>query len=204
MDPRDVLAKVRIDDKTPDVLVLPSTLTKDARIERVLDPRVQAVAEEYYTSPDRLVGKNMPGHVYLAEKPIHRMMVYLQAAGYTVREIAEQTGYSAASVNLVLQQPAAREASRQIIAENGGEAVTRFLNKQVGPSLLVLQEIRDDITAARRDRAAAANSLLDRALGKPLTKVESDNTNRNVPADMARIDAELETLRKKNEGTAND
>jgi hypothetical protein len=36
---------------------------------------------------------------------------------------------------------------------------------------------------------------LDRALGKPQQNIKSDSTTRSVPADIVRLDAELERVR---------
>jgi hypothetical protein len=159
-------------------------------------PDVRAAAESYFDSPDRLHGDSMPETTLLTEKPVHRMMVYLSASGASADDIATQTGYTAASVRQVLKQPWARQRLVQILNETGRDRVAHFLKNQVAPSLETLQEIRDDTTKAAAARITAANSILDRALGKATIKIESDTTTRNVPGEVARIDSELAAVRK--------
>lgn len=168
----------------------------DQAERRSTDPRVNAAQEEYFESPDRLHGDSISEHSIIAEKPIHRMMVYLSASGASVEDIAAQTGYSTPAIYQVLRQPWARQRLVQILNETGRDRVKHFLTNEVVPSLDVLREVRDNKQARESARIAAANSILDRALGKPTVHVESDNTNRTVPADVARLDAEIASVRK--------
>lgn len=161
-----------------------------------MSPAANAAAIDYFDSPDRLHGDRMPSTNIVHEKAVHRMMVYLSASGALTADIAAQTGYTACYVSNVLRQPWARERLVQILNETGRDMVKHFLTNEVRPSLEVLREIRDDSSAAKNARIIAANSILDRALGKPIAKVETDNTNRSVPADTARLDAEIASIRK--------
>lgn len=159
------------------------------------DPRVQAAAAAYFESPDRLHGQTLPAQVILKEQPIHRAMIYAKAAGASDTDIAFQFGYSVSQVRLVLRQPWAQDRLVQILKETGQDAVRHFLTTETLPSLQVLKAIRDDGSNSAQARIAATNSILDRVLPKT-THVTSDNTNRNIPADMARIDKELNDLRR--------
>ena len=160
---------------------------------------VVEIASEYFESADRLHGDRVPETTIMSEKPIHRMMIYLHARGASVADIANHTGYHKQTVSQILRQPWARQRLLQILNECGIDHVKHFLTHEVAPSLEVLREVRD--TAAKpSDRTAAANAILDRALGKPTVHIESDNTTRNVPADMQRIDAEIAAVRKQLEG----
>ncbi len=163
-------------------------------------PEASAIAEEYFNDPQRLYGDKVSTQVTLAEKPIHRAMIYAHARGATAREIAQNTGFSYVAVCQILRQPWARLRLVQILNETGMDAVKHFLSTEVSPSLEVLREVRDNPLAKASEKISAANSILDRALGKPTVHVESDNTNRSIPTDMARIDAELASLRKQVEG----
>lgn len=163
-------------------------------------PDVAAAAKEYFESEDRLHGDKVPELTILKEQPHHRMMVYLHASGAKATDIAEQTGYTSTYVAQVLRQPWARSRLVQILKECGKDRVKHFLTHEVAPSLEVLREIRDNRSAKEASRLTAANSILDRALGKPTVHVESDNTNRNVPDDMARIDQELKSLKQQING----
>ena len=161
---------------------------------------VRVAAQQYFESGDKLYGDRMPETTILREQPHHRMMIYLHASGASQEDIAEQTGYTKAYVGQVLRQPWARTRLLQILNDCGKDRVKHFLTHEVAPSLEVLREIRDDKQARETARLTAANSILDRALGKPTVHVETDNTNRNVPQDMARLDQELKMLRQQING----
>lgn len=164
---------------------------------RCTDPAIAAAADAYFEDPDRFHGDSMPNLVIQKERPIHRIMIYMHAQGASVADIAAQTGYQRSQIYQVLRQPWARQRLGQILKETGQDAVKHFLTHEVAPSLEVLREIRDgDIPGRTSDRASAANSILDRALGKPTVHVESDNTNRNVPADLQRLEADIAATRK--------
>ncbi len=163
-------------------------------------PEVDSIAQEYFEDPQRLYGDKVANNVSIAEKPIHRAMIFAHARGATARDIAQNTGFHYSTVCQILRQPWARLRLVQILNETGMDAVKHFLSTEVSPSLEVLREVRDNPLAKASEKISAANSILDRALGKPTVHVESDNTNRSIPTDMARIDAELASLRKQVEG----
>lgn len=164
---------------------------------RASDPGVVAAAESYFTDPDRLHGDRVPDTSVCAERPIHRMMIWMHAQGAAVKDIATHTGYHDATVRNVLKQPWARQRLLQILKETGMDAVKHFLTHEVAPSLEVLREIRDgEIPGKTSDRAGAANSILDRALGKATVHIESSGTIKNVPADLQRLEADIAATRQ--------
>ena len=154
------------------------------------------VAAEYAKNPNALHG-DVPHCLQIEhEKPHHRLMIYCNAKGMTAREIGEQMGYDPLYVAAVLRQPWARQKIVELLHEVGQSMVDHFLKNEISPSLEVLREVRDNKVAKDAARIAAANSILDRALGKPTVRVETDNTNRQVPADVVRLDAEIASVRK--------
>lgn len=160
------------------------------------EPAVIEIAKSYFSDPEQLHNSSVGAATIVREKAIHRSMIYLHAAGASLRDIADQTGFSYAAVRTILSQPWARERLVQILKETGRDRVKHFLTHEVAPSLEILKEIRDDRNAKEAARIAAANSILDRALGKATVIIESTNTTRNVPVEAARIDAELASVRK--------
>ena len=158
-------------------------------------PEVAAAAQSYFESADALYNDRVPEATLLSERPIHRIMIWMQAQGASAADIAKQTKYSVASVRLVLRQPWARARLNQILKETGQDAVKFFLTHEVAPSLEVLRDIRDG-NAKPADKIAATKEILDRCLGKSVAKIETDNTNRQVPAELTRIDEELAAVRK--------
>ena len=55
----------------------------------------------------------------------------------------------------------------------------------------------DNDTAKPSERIAAANAVLDRALGRPLQRVETDNVNRNIQDSVTALDLQLQGRRPK-------
>lgn len=157
---------------------------------------VQAIAADYFGSSEALYGDKVPSITIMSEKPIHRMMVYLHGQGASIADIAQHTGFTKSFVGQVLKQPWARQRLVQILNETGRDAVKHFLTHEIAPSLEVLREIRDDGSQKGATRAMAADKILDRALGKPTVSIESNNTNKQVPADIQRIEADLKSVRE--------
>ena len=154
-------------------------------------PGVVAAAAAYFNDPERLHGDSVAEVTLQTEKPIHRMMLYMHAQGASVADISKQTGYTKTTIYTVLRQPWARTRLTQLLADAGKDAVKHFLTHEVAPSLEVLREIRDCVEEKGPTRVMAADKILDRALGKPIARVETDNTTRNVPADLQRLEAEI-------------
>lgn len=188
-----------LNDGAEEVFLPPNAVASGGNRTTILHaarPEVAAAAREYFEDPDRLHGDRVPSVTVLTEKPVHRMMIMLHAMGKTQKEIAEATGYSAAGVGQILRQPWARQRLLAYLKEAGQDAIQHFLKNETSNSLEVLREIRDDAKERGATRVAAANAILDRALGKPIAKVETDNTNRTVPADISSIEAEISRIRE--------
>lgn len=199
-DANHPLAKVAEMATTERVYLPPKVNVDETRPEKAetnaFRPGVVAVAEEYFGSTARLHGDRVSEVTIQNEKTVHRLMIYLHAQGASVKDIAHQTGYTPTTVSTVLRQPWARIRLTQILAECGIDQVKHFLTHEVAPSLEVLRELRDDTNQKGPTRAIAANSILDRALGKPVAHIESDSTTRHIPADLVRIEADIAATRK--------
>jgi hypothetical protein len=82
------------------------------------------------------------------------------------------------------------------IKRNSQDEIKEFLKAEVMPSLEVIKSVRDNITARPSDRVAAANTLLERFLGKavqpispdakPLSEQSDDELKSNVAAILQR------------------
>ncbi len=127
-------------------------------------------------------------------KPVHQMMAYMGAAGRTVKEIAEASGYSYSQVREVLAQPAIRDEMKRIVEESGSNFIDTVLSQEVIPSIQTLVAVRDDTKEKGSTRVSAANSLLDRFLGKPTTKIESTNYDGGKIEDS--VEAKLAELQR--------
>lgn len=123
---------------------------------------------------DALVGDVDPRRYQRQEKPVHRTMVNMAAAGYTNKEIAQFTGYSTATVHEAITQPHARERIINDIKKTVQDEMKDFLEAEVLPSLKMLKAVRDGEGVRNQDRLAASNALLDRFLGKPVQPINND------------------------------
>jgi len=153
------------------------------------DEQVNA-ARQYAERPDALHGDTFSGSGNKQCGPIHILMCYLTAAGKTVSEIAAQTGYSIQTVGAISRQPWFRERFLQIAKEDHQEAVTAFVKGQSLASLETLVEVRDNKDNKGSERVAAANAILDRALGKPAVYVKTEGTMSVASATSTKADLE--------------
>lgn len=108
-----------------------------------------------------------------------RRMADLSLQGFTIGEIATLLEVTRQTVSNTLRQPWARDymisTSRQDIVKE----VQDLLKKEVLPSLQTLIEVRDDPANNPATRAGAANSLIERLLGKaaqPIITTATDPT----------------------------
>lgn len=135
-----------------------------------------------------------PNFAIQHEKPEHRMAVYLKAQGKSNREIAKLLGYTEAWVSQIIRQPWARVALLREMQAAGRDAIQTTLEGAALDSVLTVISIRDDLSAKQNVRLAAADSLLDRFLGKPTQRVEQTNTNRTAADSIDGVNRELEEL----------
>jgi hypothetical protein len=162
----------------------------------------EEAAKNYSASEDKLHGDRGPNQTLNREQPVHVLMCYMLASGKTPKEVAEATGYAEASVKLIAKQPWFRKRFLRITSEAGKNQVESFLAGETLSSLETLVLIRDSDKAPGATRIAAANSILDRALGKPTQKVETENHNythkaasgSEIDRQIAAAESELKSL----------
>lgn len=142
-----------------------------------------------------LDGETERGNVRLQKESVrHRVLVYLFAQGGTVRNVFEQLGgewdetrkcpisgtgeYSYQQLVNIRRQPWFQNELLSVIAENGSPLIEARLKLEQMASLETLIEIRDNKEEKGATRAACANSILDRFLGKPaqLVRAETPST----------------------------
>lgn len=128
------------------------------------------------------------------ETPIHRRMVDLHLQGFNITEIAKLLGHTNSTVSNTLRQPWARQYMINTSRQDVMGEVQKLLKDEVLPSLNVLIEIRDNDTLHPAVRAGAANSLIERLLGKAAQPIISTKTN-----DLDKLsDAELHAIARGN------
>lgn len=149
-------------------------------------------AVEYSKRDDTMHGDQPPNQPVNKERPVHVLMCYMAAAGKTTAEIADKTGYTKEYVRQIQRQPWFRKRFLQLAAEAGKDEVKAFLGVETLASLEVLVEVRDNNNEKGATRVAAANAILDRALGKPTQKVESESHNySHTASEASELDRQL-------------
>lgn len=155
------------------------------------------------TDPDRLfhsssVSEN-PNLAILDEKPEHRFILHLKAEGFSNKEVAEKMGYTQAWVSQITRQPWFRLQLVQVMREAGVDQIQQVLKANALDSVFTLVEIRDDPQAPKAVRKSAADSLLDRYLGKATQKFADESSQTPSTEELHNLDkqiAEVETQLK--------
>jgi hypothetical protein len=111
------------------------------------------------------------------ERPVHRSMATLAVLGYTNKEIAERTGYSAVAVGLILRQPFAQDWMARELDRRGGNRIEQMLSREAAACVETLVELRDDPDVPAAVRRGSSTDILDRVFGKPVTRVETISAN---------------------------
>lgn len=152
-----------------------------------------------YLGGKSLAGDTAPNLAVLKERPEHRIMLYLKAQGLSNQEIAGKTGYGYQWVCQVVRQPWFRKAFVELVEDAGKDATEEFLRGEVLNSLTTLVEIRDNPEAKEASRVAAANAVLDRALGKPTQHIQTERigNSENAKEGMEQVDRELAAIHEK-------
>lgn len=154
-----------------------------------------------------LHGAKAPNFVIGHETPEHRFLLYLFAQGNSSKEVFVALGgqidpvtkqpvpgtgrYSYHWVCQIRRQAWFREQLTQFLHETGKDLVQAKLQTEVIPSLDVVLAIRDDTDAPSNVRLTAANSLIDRFLGKPTQVVQQI-----APSSVAKFESDADLLEK--------
>ena len=152
------------------------------------------IEREAIESPDALFNRKLPNLAIAHEKSEHRAIILLKARGLTNAEIAKHTGYTEPWVSQITRQPWFQTRLISILNECGKEPLKEWLGAQLEPSLIRLVQLRDQCESLPVALAATTN-LLDRFLGKPVSRVEMDVRNTKTAEEkFTTIDDELKHL----------
>lgn len=176
---------------TPDELKYVRKVSAMGGSEEAMENAVAYAQDRHHLHGDSVNSSHV--ELEIKQQPIHHLMAYMLASGKTHKEIAECTGYTAHRVYMVAKLPWFRKLFLDIVREHGADAVESFVKGETIKSLETLVEIRDSGSAASV-RLAAANSILDRALGKPTVMVKSDTalTLSNAATSKEEIERQLQ------------
>lgn len=98
------------------------------------------------------------------------------AGSITTHEVAEAFGVIDETVRNLLRQDWFQEHVTKLMAEHGGRDIMALFAAETFNSLVTLVELRDGTETPKTVRRACAVDILDRALGKPLQRVEQSGT----------------------------
>lgn len=166
-----------------------------------------AITHAAATDPDRLFSTTDratdPNLAILDEKPEHRLIVYLKGKGLSNKEVSNKTGYTQAWVSQITRQPWFRLRLVQELREAGVDQIQQVLKANALDSIFTLVDIRDDPQAPKAVRKSAADSLLDRYLGKATQKFADESAStpsteelHNLDKQIAEIDTQLKNENK--------
>lgn len=141
----------------------------------------------YTDRMDALFNDRPAYQAVLRESPRHRLILWMTAQGHSPQQIADALGITRQTVYIVRKQPWFREMFVRLTADIGRDSVTTLLKTEVLPSLQTLIEIRDDPSVRPADRRGAADSLLDRFLGKPVAKTSEGTAPSDLPTEVSQL-----------------
>ena len=149
-----------------------------------------SVEEALEERPDVFFNRKDPNLRLLHEKPEHRIAIMLKAQGKSNNEIADLTGYSVAWVSQIMRQPWAQERILQILKEAGSDVIGSLLASTAEDSIFQIVKLRDT-SEDDAVKLRASQDLLDRYLGKPTQRVESNAQVTHFNGDVEKLEKDL-------------
>ena len=137
-------------------------------------------------------GANNMCAMRMKESENGRAATLLRMAGYSVGEIAEQLRLTPPTVAALLRQPWARQRLVEHLHKSK-QNLLDMLETEAAQSVLTLVALRDDMEAPKAVRRQAADSLLDRYLGKAPQTVNLNKAD--VPSNVEDAERQLVALR---------
>jgi len=113
------------------------------------------------------------------------------------REVAARTDYDENWVGQICNQPWFRLRLVKELKDAGRDAVSEVIKSAALDSVFTLIGLRDNDQTPASVRAASANALLDRFLGKPTQKLEhEDKTKLPSNEEIRNVESELQQSKK--------
>ena len=151
-------------------------------------------AEVVVDSPRPLFNGRQPAYTLQSERPEHRLIIMLKAAGRTNVEIAEATGTTAVHVATIVKQKWAVEQILREIEGAGREPVIELMQGAAVDATMRLIEIAQGAKNEETKRKANLN-LIEFTFGKPNQPLSVTQKREAGQMTEAEIDAELAELR---------
>jgi hypothetical protein len=147
--------------------------------------------------PRPLFNGRQPSYVLKAERPEHRIIIMLKAAGRTNIEIAEATGTTPVHVAHIVKQPWAVEQILKEIENTGRQPVIEMLQDATVAAAQFQIDLLNDKEANKETRRKASDSILDRVLGKANQPFSVDDKRKPEDMTLEEIDKRLSELHAK-------
>lgn len=141
-----------------------------------------------------LFNEKTPNLAILHEKPEHRLLLWMKAQGSSNKEIAENSGYTMSWLSQLFRQPWAQTRLLEMMNAAGADRVTTLIKSAAEDSVMTLIELRDDPKVSDATRRSAADSLLDRYLGKPAQSVTVTQTTNPATESLDELNSRIDAL----------
>lgn len=125
------------------------------------------------------------------ESTEHRFLIYLFAQGHSTKEVFLQLGgqwdnelgrpipgtgqFSYAWLTQIRKQAWFRERLTNFLHDAGKDVIAAKIETEVVPSIEVVISLRDDVSVPPNVRLNAANTLIERHLGKPIQQIKTES-----------------------------
>ena len=161
-----------------------------------------ALSPEAQINPLICHGGRLPEWNLTEEKPWHKYAAYMFSTGLSsVKQVAQYCEVNERTVMNLLRQRWFQERVTCLIADNGGRDIMKLLRAEQFNTMIVMIEMRDDKKCPSAVRAGICRDILDRTLGKPIQRIETeDKTHSDDPvAEARRLKEELARSRERSE-----
>lgn len=161
-------------------------------------PAASSLSPEALNGNGRFHGSKAAAFILEEEKPWHKAAALMFAAGaVTTTEVASAFGVCVGTVRNLLRQPWFQEQVTALMVEHGGRDIMSLFRAESFNSLVTLIELRDSDKTPTPVKRACAVDILDRALGKPIQRVETSEipTSSDPVGEVKRLTEANERLR---------
>jgi hypothetical protein len=150
---------------------------------------------------DKFMGIKDPMWELTREFPWHRMAAFAFATGASCRDVAERLEKSEPAVQNLLRQKWFQKEVNALMARYGGDIMEMFRGEQIN-SLGTLVELRDNPRVPAAARISCARDILDRAMGKPVQRIEATNvvSSEDPVGEAERLEQEVNRMRGESYG----
>lgn len=155
---------------------------------------------------DKFMGVKEPMWDLEKQQPWHRLAAFAFALGATCRDVAHRLGRSEPAVQNLLRQKWFQKEVTSIMAEYGARDVMDMFRAEQFNSLVTLVEMRDNVRVPAAARITCARDILDRALGKPVQRVETTAVpvSDDPVAEVERLEQEVNRMRPPQDWNGNE